>query len=480
MNLPRIEICSRSLKGVAVFRKAVDRHVRGAWRPAFRIGLLLRCASRCVRVGAAAVVAVLAAACGSALSPAGGRVGAVVEVSRGCAGQNAEVQQAIDLPYVYETWIGCGGIGFARSVNGGRTFDRPVVVAGSAGGRPVRVGDRILRKAGWDPAIAVAPGGAVYVSYMIVRNGYNFPRIATSLDHGASFAQVSSAMPPAQDKHNWGDRDYIDVAPDGTIYLTWDFGPDVRSPDANIVVQKSTDGGRTWSHLTPVSPGYPSHGGDVAAPLLAGPGGRIDVLLWVAHDPGLPGYALPPGHDYYTTSADGGRSWSHPVPVGPGTGQITGASVTWIDASLGIDSAGTLYATWDTQQPGGDIGWLSYSIDHGRTWSQARRVTSGHSTAEHIMAVTGWRAGTAYIGWLSDSSRRGFAAYLRAFSIRRGWLSGPIRASASFGDSRVWPGDTIGISVLGGPHARNPRVMLSWGSAPRIRTSQIWAAAVRP
>jgi hypothetical protein len=405
----------------------------------------------------------------------------VVEVSRGCAGQNAEVEQAVDLPYVYEAWIGCGGIGFARSVDGGRTFGRPVTVPGSAGTGHVRAGGRILRKGGWDPAIAVAPGGDVYVSYMIVRHGYDFPRIAISLDHGASFAHVSSAMPPARDKQNWGDRDFIAVAPDGAIYLTWDFGPDLRSPDANIVIQKSTDGGRTWSPLTPVSPGYPSHGGDVAAPLLASLGGRVDALLWVAHDPGLPGYALPPGHDYFTTSADGGRTWSDPVSVGPRAGQITGASVTWIDASLGIDSAGTLYSTWDTQRPGGDIGWLSYSTDKGRTWSAPHRVTPGHGTAEHLMAVTGGRAGTAYVGWLSDDSRRGFAAYLRAFSVRRGWLSGPIRASESFGDSGVSPGDTIGISILGSPQARHPRVMLSWGSAPRgTGTSQIWAAAVRP
>ena len=430
---------------------------------------------------AVASVTVLAAGCGSSPSPAPRRAVPVIEVSRGCAGQNAEVQQAVDLPYVYEAWIGCGGIGFARSVDGGRAFDRPVLVPGSAGARPVRVGDRIVRKAGWDPAIAVSPGGAVYVSFMITRNGYNFPRVASSLDHGASFARVSAAMPPTRDKHNWGDRDFIAVAPDGTIYLTWDFGLDVRSPDGNVVVQKSTDGGRTWSQVTPVSPGYPSRGGGVAAPLLAGPGGRIDVLFWVAHDPGLRGYALPPGHDYFTTSADGGRTWSRPVALDPGAGQITGASVAWIDASLGIDSAGVLYATWDTQQPGGDIGWLSYSTDHGRTWSPARRVTPGGGTAEHIMAVTGWRAGTADIGWLSNDSRHGFAAYLRAFSIRHGWLSGPIRASATFGDPGVWPGDTIGISVLGGPPARDPRVMLSWGSAPPgTRTSQIWAAQVRP
>ena len=408
------------------------------------------------------------------------RRGPVTEVSRGCPGQNAEVEQAVDYPYVYETWIGCGGIGFARSADGGRTFGRAARVPGSGGSGFVRVGGRILPKSGWDPAIAVAPDGTVYVSYMIFRHGYDHPRVAVSRDHGASFARVAQVMPPARHRDNWGDRDFIAVAPDGTIYLTWDYGPSLRLPDANIVIQRSSDGGQRWSPITPVSPGYPSHGGDVAGPLLAGAGGRIDVLLWVDHDPGLRGYALPPGHDYFTSSADGGRTWSRPVAVGRPAGTDGSPVTTWIDADIAIDASGTLYATWDTQHPGGDIGWLSYSTDGGRTWSPARRVTPDHDQAEHIMAVAGGRPGIAYVGWLTGGpffgvpSPRPFSQYLRVFSVRRGWLSAPIRVSLRSGNGRVWPGDTIGISLLPGR-----RVMLSWGSAVGGRVSQIWARQVR-
>jgi hypothetical protein len=49
---------------------------------------------------------------------------------------------------------------------------------------------------------------------------------------------------------------------------------------------------------------------------------------------------------------------------------------------------------------------------------------------------------------------------LRVFSISRGWLTGPIQVSRQFGTSKVWPGDTVGISALPGQ-----RVALSWGSA---------------
>src|SRR5215831_7795409 len=62
--------------------------------------------------------------------PARVQVGPVLEVSRGCQGQNAEVEQAVDYPYVYEVWMGCRGIGFARSTDGGRTFGHPLRIPG--------------------------------------------------------------------------------------------------------------------------------------------------------------------------------------------------------------------------------------------------------------------------------------------------------------------------------------------------------------
>jgi len=183
-------------------------------------------------------------------------------------------------------------------------------------------------------------------------------------------------------------------------------------------------------------------------------------------------------HDFFTSSADGGQNWSKPVTVRPGAGRIDSPPVFWIDTALGIDAAGTLYATWDTQRPGGDIGWLSYSTNHGRTWSAARRVTPDHDRAEHLMAVAGSRPGIAYLAWLSDSTRPGFAQYLRPFSVRRGWLSAPVRVSRKFGAPAVWPGDTIGVSVLSRGHGW-PRIMVSWGSAVSHHTAQIWATQVR-
>jgi hypothetical protein len=55
-------------------------------------------------------------------------IGPITNISSACSGQNAEVEQAVDpnLPnYVYEEWMGCKGIAFAVSMDGGVTFSEP-------------------------------------------------------------------------------------------------------------------------------------------------------------------------------------------------------------------------------------------------------------------------------------------------------------------------------------------------------------------
>jgi len=430
-------------------------------------------------VGAAAVLALplLVATTAAGASQRRTSVGAVSEISRGCRGQNAEAEQAVDGRFVYVTWIGCDGVGFARSTNGGRSFTRPMTVPDSIGHGAHHSGiGSGLPKYGWDPSIAVARDHTVYVAYMLYRHSRVHPMVAVSADRGASFARVSHV--PSPGKNNWGDRDFVAVGPNGTLYLTWDYGPSLKTRHGNIVVQRSTNRGRTWSRISVVTPGYPDHGGAVAGPLVVEPSGRIDIAFWVLAGGAEKPPALPAGHIYFTSSTTG-RTWSAPVAIRPRAGRI-GPFVTWIDVDLALDRAGNLYATWDTQRPGGDVGWLSYSSDHGRTWSAARRVTPDHDNAEHIMAVTAGPRGTAYVGWLSDNSAHGFAQYVRAFSIRAGWRTGPLQVSRQFGNRNIWPGDTIGISMLPSTGNRPHTVQLSWGSAVNGSTSEIFGASAAP
>jgi len=410
-------------------------------------------------------------------------VGAITDLSASCSGQNAEVEQAADpaIGDVYDIWMGCRGIAFARSTDGGRTFDTPISVPGSVGSN-VNV---------WDPAVAVGPDGTVYASFMIAKASQWYPVVAASFDHGATFSQVSSLIPP--DAKNWGDRDFIAVGPDGTVYVTWDYGPERTSVtyvcssggscafatgDLNVVIQKSTDHGKTWSAMSHISPGFPASGGD-SAPLVVEPGGRIDVLYQGYQITNTSTYTMNPAYSYFTSSTDQGKTWSKPVAVGPQDGTMSLAE-WWIDGAIGLDAGGNLYATWDTQgtNPDGtsdDTGWLSFSTDHGQLWSAPVQVPADTLSVPHITEVTGGAAGIAYVGWLSDSDPAGYAQYLRAFSIARGWLSPPVRISAQLGDPSVWPGDTFGISTLA-----PGQVVLSWGSATPDtgKKSEIFAAPV--
>jgi len=418
------------------------------------------------------------------------QISRIQDISSVLPKQNAEVEEAADprTGFVYAEWIAANGIGFARSADGGYRFGRPQLLPRSRGG--------------WDPAVTVAPNGAVYAAFMNSTKEHSFPVVAVSFDHGKTFPQVSALVP--RKRGNWGDRDFIAVAPNGTLYLTWDYGPSAKkvtyicphggscafaTGDLNVVLQRSTDGGKTWGPIIHVSPGFPASGGD-SAPLLVEPSGRIDLEYQGYRIDNRKTYTMKPAHSYFTSSADGGKTWSAPVRVGP-PGRTMSLAEWWIDGAIGSDSAGNLYITWDSQAGKNvgnrDIGWLSYSTDHGRTWSPLVRVTPDTGDATHIVQVAGGRPGVAYVGWLADNSPRGYAQYLRVFSIRHGWVTGPIQVSRQFGRRPVWPGDTFGITVLPqarrgmpGPHGADvQRLSLTWGSAIRpSKNSEIYAAVV--
>lgn len=397
------------------------------------------------------------------------QIGPITDISRGLAGDNAEVEAAAPRRsrYVYDEWIAARGIGFARSTDSGRSFDSPVLLPRSSGG--------------WDPSVAVGPGGVVYAAFMSATATHpGFPIVEVSHDHGQQFTRIRDLIPAKYG--NWGDRDFITVGPHGTAYLTWDYGPSAAkvtfycpssgscaftAGDFNEVIQKSTTGGRTWTRLRPVSPGFPVSGAD-NGPLLVQPNGRVDVLYQsypVVNPSTLRLGAL--GHEHFTASSDGGREWSKPVRLGP---KRPGESdfQWWIDGDLAVDAAGNLYATWDTQQPAttspsSDIGRLSVSVNHGRTWTRPIRVTPDNDGAMHLVQVTGGSRGLAYVAWLSDQSPQGYALYLRVYSVGHGWLTKPLMVSSQFGEKTVWPGDTIGVAVLRATSSTT-RIALSWGS----------------
>jgi Fibronectin type III domain/PEGA domain len=362
---------------------------------------------------------------------------------------NAEVQQAFDpvRNFLYEAWIGCSGIGFARSLDGGYSFQPAMPVPGSLGA------------ASWDPSIALAPNGTVYVGYMRdLRGTGNAPQIAWSWNQGGSFAGNTTAFHP--NPLAFADRDFLAVAPNGTIYLSWDYSPP-GAPDRigcapgascyfvsgayNILVIHSTDGGSNWSAPSAVDPEYP-WGAATSGPLLVSQSGTVELLYQDA--PTNATHYLLNGSNYFTRSFDGGRTWTPRVTVGNGTLAPTD---WWIDGALVRGSDGTLYAGFDDQNGSVDIAWLARSVDDGATWGVPLRVNPDQNSAAHLMVTpAAGAAGVAFVAWMTNNSTAaGWTTWLSALAPNGTAMLPPVRISSSVGVAGYWTGDTLGLTFLG-------------------------------
>jgi hypothetical protein len=176
----------------------------------------------------------------------------------------------------------------------------------------------------------------------------------------------------------------VSVGPDGTVYASW-----LDYSQSRIMVDKSTDGGKTWGTdhvvhtmvmntsgffiLLPPTP----HRGIVAFPftkaaLVGAHAGR----LYETYEDKKSG-----GTDtnvYVTFSDNGGTTWSTPVEVNDDTG-----TAYQFFPAISIDPAGTVGLSWyDTRRDSTNHKtdqFFSASHDGGTTWSSNFRVTTAQS-----------------------------------------------------------------------------------------------------
>jgi hypothetical protein len=440
----------------------------------------------------ASIVPILGATAGAARP---GSANPVVRVST-CPGHNAEDEEAVSGPYAFVEWIGCGGIGFARSTDGGRTYRRAIELPHSQG---QQCGPHGCRIHAWDPAVAVSRTGTVFAAFMYgspLGGGSVSPVVEVLTNHGATVSAVH-VLPSPVHVGNWGDRDFIAVGPSGDVLVTWDYGPSgsavkvvcppsgscyFSNGDFNAVLQRSINAGRTWGPMRHVSPGFPTSGADLA-PIVVQPNGTLDVLYQrMPTNPTT--LAVSNGNIWFTRSTNHGVSWSTPVEIGQKAG-TTSTTIWWIDGALSTDAAGNLYATWDTQTASTDVGWLSFSTNGGRSWSAPVAVTSPTGDVENLVESAGVARGIADVAWQTPTPS-GYATFVRPYSITKGWLtSAPLRVSTAFGNPSIWPGDTFGIaaSPVGAAGAHGRPVLLTWGSAvgtSPTTPSQIYSTIATP
>lgn len=360
---------------------------------------------------------------------------------------NEEVAEAQDaaLGYLYVAWVGCGGIGFARSVDGGFSFQPASALPGSTRGVVL------------DPSVAVAPNGTVFAAFVRDDPSGDAPYVAWSFDHGATFAGPVAVFSPPSGSSSV--RDSLAVAPNGSLAMTWIFSPDsaedqqqcnaagdcwFSAGDLNPVVATSRDGGQNWTAPVPLDPSYPS-GGITAAPLTIGPDGAFDVLL-VTHVVGG-AHVIGTGDESFVRSTDGGAHWTNATNV---SSRTFPAATPWVDGSLAVDPDGTLYVAFDASNATADDAYVAVSTDNGTTWATPRTLNDDVDASAHgLVTVAAGGNGSADVVWLTNNSSAGWRLFGAGLTGNGSVASAPSLLSNSTGLPALPTGATLGLVELG-------------------------------
>ncbi len=264
-----------------------------------------------------------------------------------------------------------GEIFFARSIDGGKTFDDPLNLSNSiAGDGKGRLTPRYWHNGSLD--LAVGPQGTLYAAWTEYEGTLWFSR---STDGGKSFSRplpVNSDAAPARGPS-------LAVGADNTIYLAWTVGEDRA---ADIRVAKSGDAGRSFAAPRVVSKST----GHADAPKIA-VDSRGTIHLVYAESPSGP---FDRYHIRYTRSRDGARTFdkpreiSSPLPEG-----IESANFP----ALSVDAENNLYVLWELfpdrrEWPRG-LGF-TVSRDAGQTFAPSSMVPG---SADTVLGHNGSRQG---------------------------------------------------------------------------------------
>ena len=321
---------------------------------------------------------------------------------------------------------------------------------------------------GGDPVLAFGPDGTLYFSgltyFFDQFPAHQASGIAVSKSTDGGLHWTNPVLVNYQSAGNWFyDKEWLSVGPDGTVYVTWTKfyqGPRgfsyVQSP---IVMSKSTNGGKSWTPVMPVS--------DATHPFNQGSqvGTTSDGTLYVAYE------ATSPVNNYTTDalvvarSEDGGATFTnteiarvfddpdcYPIqePGGQDRQTLTNAQFRMNSyPSMAIDPTNDQIAiVWTDDEGAGNCGTgddhfegvtsnqvkLVTSAD-GTTWSDVRTITD--TPADKVFPAVGANAGLISVGYFTRDYATSIGADRRCGIVERDADTGdfvvptdPNRASA--------------------------------------------------
>ena len=318
------------------------------------------------------------------------------------AGQNGEVYALwTNNTYIEGRRFPASDLRFARSADGGRTFESAITVNDDAGGPPT---SHTFHN------ILVAPEGTIYVSWLDSR-GNDMPmgedhgdggkadhgshgdaaemelpeesgpdlRMAVSRDGGRSFEPevvVDQSTCPCC-------RTAMAMGPAGELYVGWRevYPGNIR----DVVVARSDDSGATWSDPMKVHddgwvfPGCPH----------AGPSLDVDAngdlhVAWYTGKEGASGL-------FYAKSEDRGGSFSKPVPL------VSAIAVAPSLSSLVVDD-GEVWLSWENRKNGPpEVHTVRTALDGMHEGIGTDVITGSHPSVSAA-------AGTRVFAWLSGET----------------------------------------------------------------------------
>jgi len=287
-----------------------------------------------------------------------------------------------------------------------------------------------------DPVVAFDASSNAYIAEL----GYNQSDfsvggvfVSRTNDMGSTWQPAVLVSSNSQDIFN--DKEWLTVdrsaneVTKGNVYGTWTLFTTV-SPTrevAQIVISRSTDGGKTFSTRRPVTPqdqamvqgSFPAVGpnGEVYVLYYSGPGAlENEKSEGEGEEEGATGVvyqALQTGQQaasqlYMVKSTDGGQTFGTPVMVAsvtrPPNTLPNSAFRIFVLPTLAVDPrSGALYAVWNDYRAGHLDVLLAVSKDGGKSWSDPKRVTDDPATAgtDHFFpTVAAGKGGAVQLAWL--------------------------------------------------------------------------------
>ena len=202
---------------------------------------------------------------------------------------------------LYAAWTEYeGNLWFARSDDRGETFAEALAIADFDDGGPAR-----------GPSLAVAPDGTIALAWTVGENDSADIRVATSVDGGLSFG----APVIAADTAGHSDAPKLAFDRDGVLHLAFAESAGGMYGRYRIAYARSTDGGQGFEVPRSVPKPFDGTIASAAFPSLAlGANGTV-MIMWERY----PHYGGRPLGLGYSLLQDGGESFSGPAIV-PGSG----------------------------------------------------------------------------------------------------------------------------------------------------------------